>query len=82
MNHLYLIVLCLGFSVSTHASSSLINLSGGGVTRPQLLATHYLDRKETYYLGQEEIHEVHGDDHHNAMPKQPHLYDPELYRGR
>ncbi|MDI3324707.1 hypothetical protein QKW35_09995 [Pontibacterium granulatum] len=47
-----------------------------------LLATHYLDRKEVYFLGREEMREMDEDDHDNAMPKQPNIYDPELYRGR
>lgn len=76
------IFLCLGFSVTTHAYSLPFEISGAGASSHLMLATHYLDRKEIYYLGREEIHEVHEEDHDNAMPKRPYIYDPELYRGR
>lgn len=82
MKRLCSIVLCLGFSLTAHASPSPFGISGSEVPH-LLLATHYLDRKEIYYLGQDEIHEVDEDDHHHeAMPKQPRIYDPELYRGQ
>ena len=74
--------LCLGFSVSANAYVPPFGPSGSETSNNLLLATHYLDRKEIYFLGREEIHEVHEEEHHKAMPKQPNLYDPELYRGR
>jgi len=75
-------LLCLGFSVTANAYAPPFELSGSRASNDLLLATHYLERKEVWFLGREEIYEVHEEEHHKAMPKRPDIYDPDLYRGR
>lgn len=81
MKLLCFMLLCLGLSVTGNVAIKL-EMSDSETSNNLLLATHYLDRKELYFLGQEEDHEVQEEYQEKVMPKQPDIYDPELYRGR